>query len=190
VTNGIQVSDVAVRRADPSDARSIAGVHVRTWRRAYRGIVPDRVLDSLSVDARTRNWREWLGDPEGRSTTFVAEGAGGAVEGFCSVNLPSRDEDADEQTAEVSALYVEPGRWRTGLGTALLEAALADARERGAGEATLWVFARNEGARAFYARFGFEPDGGERRHDWSGGETEVRLRSGKPLWRLGNAHTG
>jgi GNAT superfamily N-acetyltransferase len=51
----------------------------------------------------------------------------------------------------VAHLYVRPEFQRTGIGSALLEAAKSH-RPSGL---RLWVFQRNEGARAFYARHGF-----------------------------------
>jgi len=41
-----------IRPATPEDARAIAEVHVASWRYAYRGLLPDDVLDRLSVEER------------------------------------------------------------------------------------------------------------------------------------------
>lgn len=41
---------------------------------------------------------------------------------------------------------------------------------------TLWIFAENEAAMAFYRRFGFAADGAETWHERSG-QKEVRLRA-------------
>ena len=49
-----------VRWATADDAAAIAAVHIASWRAAYRGLLPDAVLDSLSLEARTDHWREWL----------------------------------------------------------------------------------------------------------------------------------
>jgi len=46
------VNDVvhhAVRTATAADAASIAQIHVETWRVAYRGQIPDAVLNGLDV---------------------------------------------------------------------------------------------------------------------------------------------
>ena len=40
-----------VRRATPEDARAISEVQIAGWRHAYRGIVPDAMLDELDVEA-------------------------------------------------------------------------------------------------------------------------------------------
>lgn len=153
------------------DARAIARVHVRAWQVAYRGVVPDEVLDWLSVDERERRWRELLSGG-GRWTTLVA---GDDVAGFCTVVAPARDPDAGPRTGEIAAIYVSPERWRSGHGSALLAAALAELRRGGAREATLWVFATNAAAIAFYDRFGFSADGSERGDDF--GQTAIRMRA-------------
>ena len=55
----------AIRRAsrEPSDdAAGIATTHVASWRAAYRGLLPQSLLDDLSVDRRTEQWREAIAD--------------------------------------------------------------------------------------------------------------------------------
>jgi ribosomal protein S18 acetylase RimI-like enzyme len=64
----------------------------------------------------------------------------------------------------VAELYVVPARRRQGLGLALMEAALAHARERGAWYVELGTSEDDVAARALYERLGFsnrerEPDG-------------------------------
>jgi L-amino acid N-acyltransferase YncA len=164
---------LAVREAEEGDAKGIAEVHVRAWQVAYRGLVADRILDGLSVEGAERNWRRFV--TERGSTTLVA-GREGRVEGFCSVATPSRDHDATESTAEVAAIYVAPDCWRSGVGSALLDAALGRLREEGWDEVTLWVFAENDQARSFYATHDFEPDGAERVNE-TVGQVEIRMRA-------------
>src|SRR5258708_35048119 len=57
---GLSVTSMPVRTARFEDARQIAEVHVSSWQAAYRGIVPDTLLDSLSVEAWTGLWQERL----------------------------------------------------------------------------------------------------------------------------------
>jgi ribosomal protein S18 acetylase RimI-like enzyme len=167
------VSAIAVRHAVEVDATAIAGIHVRGWRAAYRGLVPDTLLDGLSVERRERGWRGLIAAAGGSSATHVGE-VDGHVAGFCSVVAPTRDDGAPPWTAEIAALYVEPGRWRRGVGAALLERALADLAGDGWRRATLWVLEHNEPAIAFYGRFGFAPDGA-RKDDATLEATEVRM---------------
>jgi GNAT superfamily N-acetyltransferase len=52
--------------------------------------------------------------------------------------------------SDVEHLYVDPGSWRVGAGTALLDRA----KDRRPGGFRLWTFQRNAMARAFYRRHG------------------------------------
>jgi GNAT superfamily N-acetyltransferase len=160
-----------LRNAMSADARSIAEVHVASWRSAYRGALPDEILDSLSVEKRERTWRDILGrDPEG-GFTLVAE-AEGRIVGFCSVRTPSPDPDLGSNVAEVGALYVAPDVWRRGIGTALLVRAMSELRIRGCRRVALWLLAGHAQALDFYARLGFAPDGAKRVREQTGGRRD------------------
>ena len=75
----------------------------------------------------------------------------------------------------MTATYVDPPRWQTGVGRAVLEGALGSLEDGRWDDATLWVFQRNAQARAFYARLGFRLDGARGTHEASGVPT-VRMR--------------
>ena len=60
---------MTVRRAEPSDAGAIAEVRVSSWRSAYRGLLPDSLLDALSVPDIASRWKAW--SEKGRIRVFV-----------------------------------------------------------------------------------------------------------------------
>ncbi len=62
-----------IRTARPDDARSVAEVHVASWRHAYRGLLPDDYLERLSVDDREAMWLGAFSDPDPESGALVAE---------------------------------------------------------------------------------------------------------------------
>jgi ribosomal protein S18 acetylase RimI-like enzyme len=159
---------VRIRAAEPGDARRIAEIHVRSWRAAYRGILPDSVLDELSVEERERSWEALLSGGGDAWLTLVAEEEA-VLAGFCSVATPGGE------AAEIGALYVDPDRWRRGVGSALMSATLAALSERGRHDAVLWVLPENQPALAFYERFGFAVEHGIEK---------VEERSGRPVIRL------
>jgi GrpB-like predicted nucleotidyltransferase (UPF0157 family)/ribosomal protein S18 acetylase RimI-like enzyme len=165
-----------VRRARSDDAAGIAEVHVHAWQAAYRGLLPDPLLDGLSVSEREESWRSLL-EEEGDWLTFVAEDGAGGLAGFCSAAIPNQDQETGEGTAEIGAIYVDPGRWREGIGGALLSAALAALRERGWREVVLWVLPENRAALAFYDRFGFAIEVGVEKREERSGRLVVRLRA-------------
>ena len=168
-----------VRDASEADARGMAEVQVAAWRAAYRGIVQPQLLEELSVGAREEVWREVIA---GGGMTLVAGDENDVVEGYCSLILPSRDEDAGDRTAEIAATYVDPARWGQGVGGSLLREALARLGTGRWDDVTLWVFRRNAQGRAFYARSGFRLDGATGSHQPSGVATaRMRLPLGGTL---------
>jgi L-amino acid N-acyltransferase YncA len=165
-----------IRRAEPEDARAIVEVKVASWKVAYRGLIPDRFLDSMSADSRQINrWRERL--EEGIGQMWVCEESGGII-GFVYLGA-SQDEDAEQgEVGEVYAMYLHPAEWRKGRGTELMAQAIEALQQEGYGEATLWVLHNNERGKRFYEAMGFEADGGEKVVEWSEGVElhEVRYR--------------
>ena len=156
---------LSVRRATAADAPLIADLAVRAWEAAYRGLLPDAVLDARTVADEEHEWRAYLDDePEGFRTWL-------ARDGFARTG-PSDDA---ARAGEVYGLYVEPDRIGTGAGRALFAHAVEDLAARGFALATVWVFEGNERARSFYGSAGFEPDGA-RRLDPGFGVPELRLR--------------
>ena len=150
---------MAIRKAEPSDAKGIARVIVAAWRTAYRGLLPDETLDNLSIRDSARRWNERIAEPWG--PIFVAEQEDGMV-GIVACGS-SQDEDVDrERVGEVYVIYVHPEHWRKGVGTALLGKALDRLRKDGFEEAILWVLRGNQQAIAFYEGAGFEADGASR----------------------------
>jgi GNAT superfamily N-acetyltransferase len=88
----------------------------------------------------------------------------------------NRDPDAGGNVGEVRMLFAAAGGWRRGVGRALMAAALDDLRERGYAEATVWSFADNERANAFYESQGFTRDGAEKTQAEWADLIEVRYR--------------
>src|SRR5690625_962599 len=145
-----------VRPASEEDAAAIANVHVASWKGAYRGILPDSLLSSLSVERRAQAWRANLRRPE--NNTFVALDGAGTVVGFASLE-GSRDSDASKDTGEITTIYVIPDKWGHGYGRVLMEVVCNAARNRGFADLTLWVLEENVRARQFYEKAGFTLDG-------------------------------
>jgi ribosomal protein S18 acetylase RimI-like enzyme len=162
---------LTIRPAALEDVDAIATVHVRTWRSAYAGLLPQTVLDGLDVGARAAMWRRGI---EGRTppgAIFVAESAGALV-GFIAVGTyRAPGGERDPSAGQVFAIYVTPDHWSTGAGRELMRAAIEHLTDHGLAEVRLWVFADNPRARRFYERCGFVTDG----------ETLVEDHDGRPV---------
>ncbi len=155
-----------IRRAGLDDARAVAAAHVGTWEEAYRGLVPDELLERLDLEEREGFWRQIL---TGETQTWVGE-VDGAVAGFVSVGA-TREADRPGW-GELYAIYVRAAHWGSGLGGELLETGELALRELGYSHAMLWVLRDNPRARRFYEKHGWRFDGSVK--DFFPGVAEVR----------------
>jgi L-phenylalanine/L-methionine N-acetyltransferase len=153
-----------IRRGDPSDAEQLA-----------------RLADSVSAEPEgwlisvAGEWRS-AGDERrylkalrryAHAAVFVAEREDGRLVGRLSVGRDPHP--ASSHVADVGLMVAADAR-RQGVGTGLLEAAVAWAREAGVRKLELHVFPWNEAAIALYESFGFEQEGFRRQHYRRGGE--------------------
>ena len=169
-----------IREALPEDAGAIARVHVASWQGAYRGIMPDAVLEHLSVAQWTDDWEARLEPPE--RLTFVVE-VEGVIQGWASIG-PCRDEAAGEDSGELYGIYLDPACWSQRLGAGLYLRAETALRASGFTEACAWVLEANARARRFYEKAGYAPDGQTKRIQRETTEL-MEVRYQKSLRQLG-----
>ena len=123
-------------------------VHCTSWQEAYRGIVCDQYLDTMTVEATTTRARNF---PD---NTLVAKDKDKVV-GFAAYG-PSRDEDLMD-AGEVVAIYVLSEYYGRKIGYRLMNEAISRLSEYTT--FFVWVLEKNERAIHFYHKYGFEFDG-------------------------------
>ena len=155
---------VQLRRAGLEDRTGIVDVFLDCWRQSYRGVLPDRLTDSMTDEAATALWNRALTAPD---RTVVVAVRDGVVVGVTSYGV-------NGATGLVQSLYVSPSAQGLGLGRRLLEKAAVDLTKAAATSATLWVFAANTPSVGFYAACGWLPDGVTRVQE-EFGEPEIEL---------------
>ncbi|GAA1916858.1 GNAT family N-acetyltransferase [Microbacterium aoyamense] len=161
--------DFVIRRPTLDDADAIAALHVATWRETYGRLLPDGFFTPDFVDGRRRMWRHVLGEPSDDRVVQVAE-SGGELVGFAFVGPAFGPEGADlPRDRHLYSIYVRDSHHGTGIGQALLDAALGD------GPAMLWVAKENPRAIAFYRRNGFDFEGTEQVDDMAPAITEALM---------------
>ncbi len=180
------MSEWEIREATADYARDLAVCHIESWREAYRGLIPDHLLDAFDTERRTRQWIRTIiefgpvGNPETTGTesytTMVAvddtRDSGDRVLGFAHAG-PPRDEPRPAER-ELFALYVRAARHGTGIAADLMRAILLPDTDT-----ALWVFEENPRARNFYRKFGFAADGARRIEPFSlASEIRMIARSG------------
>ncbi|WP_084563103.1 GNAT family N-acetyltransferase [Corynebacterium aquilae] len=169
-----------VRQACVEDAAALAQLHVRSWRQAYRGLLPDSDLDALSVPEFHSRWVDNLSvvpadDPLRR--VFVVTSAS-QVLGWVAYGA-ARDEVVGPWVrenfvvAELHSIYVDPDAWGSGAGYALMVHALQHLRVLGFSNAYLWVLAGNRRAVNFYERNGWFATGLSKSACVRGSEVEL-----------------
>ena len=134
-------------------------------------IRPATVADDAVLAALDQRIWSWLSSPapapapgtpffDGRSApedVLVAE-AGGTIVGYVQIGRPT-PVPANAHVLMVRGLAVDPDRRGAGIGRALVDAAVAEARARGARRLTLRVLGPNASVCAVYAAAGFVVEG-------------------------------
>lgn len=139
-----------IRPAQNEELINAAGIYCKSWKQAYRGIIPDDYLESLIPEL----WRPAFKDP-GR--TCLTAWANGEAAGVCCFGK-GRDESLKDQ-GEIYSIYVPEEYQGQGTGWQLMEEAMKQLRLSGYSQASLWVLEENKPAICFYEKLGFEPAG-------------------------------
>lgn len=145
-----------VRPVRIDDADKIAETHITSWQTAYRGMIPDSILDNLSIENRTKYWEEAI---ELQKSNMLVYEHNQRVVGFINFG-PSRDKDVGKtEIAEIYAIYLAPHAYRQGYGSKLLNTSLGLIRQQSFKKVSLWVLAQNTAAQKFYQAHGFSATG-------------------------------
>lgn len=161
---------MAIRPATWADLEHLVSIKGSAWCARYVGLVPDEIIQSPgSLVYWRKELAAMLDGSHADVTVWLAEVEAAPV-GYCAAG----DYPGDLQTGWVRALYVRAGQFDRGIGSTLLDAALAGCRDRGKTVATLWVLEANAPARAFYERRRFRPTGERKVIDIGAPVPEVR----------------
>ncbi len=128
-----------IRQAKIEDSSSLARVHVQSWHETYVGLMPQSVLEGITIEAREVQWIRTLSSSA--MWVFVAE-LNGEVVGFASAR-------ASEDHAELFTLYVLKAHHGQGIGKKLWNAVLKLLALQNIKELVLWVLETNP-TRGFY----------------------------------------
>ncbi len=139
-----------IRKAQSSDASRLAEIMVFAKRTAYRPIFNDdngsfNEIQVLDIALEYRDSEDAI------KNIYVYDD--GIVKGMINC-ICSGDE-----SWQLKELYVDPFFQGEGIGRTLLECFLSQAKENGIKNVKLWALEKNERARRFYERNGFEFSG-------------------------------
>ena len=159
---------VVVERSDPSLAPDLARLQLTAAVAGYRDIFPSEAPPPTEEELGAQ-WAEWLAGSAHRVLI--------ALDGEVLVGMVLAGPDLDEPGAgHLARLYVDPSRWGLGIGRQLYDAAVTRLRGAGHATATLWVLERNERARGWYERLGWQITGERKPVYAPAGIDDVRYR--------------
>lgn len=141
---------VEVRVAQDADNGRISEIHRDTWRKAYKGLIPDEIIAEFTSENRKRGGGN-SSPPDDKilqSRLCLVGLVDGKVEGFAVGGLPR--EQVVPADCELWAIYVHPEAQGRGVGRALCEEFMILMRERGHKKMVLWVLKENHPSRKFY----------------------------------------
>lgn len=146
-----------LRTAAPADVPTLAALGRESFVHAFGHLYSAQDLAAFLDEYRApEKFVAAIASPAGAVT--VAE-EGGALLAYCIVyfdrGFPERPEPIPERPAMLSQLYAARQATGRGVGSALLEIAIRQARARGCDAMQLSVYSENFGAQRLYARHGF-----------------------------------
>lgn len=147
--------DWRLRRAEPGDAAALSLVAGATFLEAYSSFMDrDDLLAHLSGKSSPDRFRAWIADTA--SVVTIAEApAGRAPLGYTVVTAPDLPVESRDDDVELLRIYTLATSWGLGLGAALLDRAIAEARAAGYGRMLLGTHPDNHRAQRFYQKRGF-----------------------------------
>lgn len=146
----IRMTKDKYRSTTIDDAKSIAALHVASWRDAYSGILATEYLDGPIEEDRLALWNRRLLSPSPNQCVRVVD-ADNTIEGFVCAYA-----DADPRWGSlIDNLHVLPHRRGMGIGERLLRLIAGELQTRAVDDGLfLWVFEANTAGIRFYTRLG------------------------------------
>jgi len=144
-----------IKKATLKDVDYLGQIHAESWQQAYRNIIPDSVLDSITAEKRSSRFKKAMQESGEENYILLVDNQ---PVGFTSIGN-SRDDDLSDNIGEIWGIYLDPDRWRKGYGSKLLNWAEAELKSRGYKSISLWVLKDNHQARKFYEKHNYLKEG-------------------------------
>jgi ribosomal protein S18 acetylase RimI-like enzyme len=147
-----------LRPATPNDVPALVALARRSFTDAFGHLyAPENLATFLDTSRSPANVAASIADAD--TGVMLAEDAEGLI-GYCTVyfnrGFAERPAPRPERPCLLSQLYCDSRATGQGVGAALIEWAIGEARARACDAMQLSVFSENFGAQRFYARYGFE----------------------------------
>ncbi|WP_409292868.1 GNAT family N-acetyltransferase [Peribacillus sp. SCS-37] len=139
---------IKIRKADLTDTKGIAKVHVECWKTTYVNIVPDEYLNNLTYESREGIWINNIPN----SGVYVAENDEGEIVGFSSGGK-ERSGKYNGFNGQLYAIYILKEYQGQGIGKALVKPIIDEIKGMGLNSMLVLVLKDNI-SRLFYEALG------------------------------------
>lgn len=159
MTGTIKTGGTALREATPADIPALSSLGRDSFVAKFGHMYRAEDLAAFLAETHSREAvATELADPARR---YCLAELDGALAGYCKLAIPSSlaAHDSARRPIEIKQLYTAPGLTGKGIGAALMDWALAEARAHAADAIQLSVWSGNGDAQRFYARYGFAKAG-------------------------------
>ena len=147
--------DWPLRPAIPGDEHALSLVAGAGFLETFAGVLSgEDIVAHVATKSAPAVFAGWIADPDS-VVTLATHPDGDAPVGYAVLTSPNELGDTRVGDIELRRIYTLLTTRGTGLGSALMHRAIADAQARGARRLVLGVFAGNHLARSFYERQGF-----------------------------------
>ena len=146
---------VTYRDAEAADAAQLHELFTRIFCDTFAHLYRPEDLAAFLSEFTVGLWDGQLRDPD---YAFRVAEADGELTGFAKLG-PLKVPSDDPSGVMLHQLYVDGAHHGAGVGKALMDWVVEEARRRDARALYLTVFTENDRARRFYERYGFEPAG-------------------------------
>lgn len=128
------------------DLYEVSHVYEKSWKSAYKNIIPQEYLDSIPVG----RWAKSV-NKSGMYNLVATENLN--IIGTCGFCRSRWEKYSD--FGEIVSIYFLPEYTGKGFGRIMLDKAIAELKKMGFESVLLWVLEDNATARRFYEKYGF-----------------------------------
>ena len=145
----LKVTDnILIRKAKYEDIEQIVDINIEDWKKVYRGIIDDVILDNLNRKEKIEKWKKHYN----LENVIVVE-QDEEILGYCRYddNAVYQNTDID---SEIMAIYVRYNKIACGIGEKLVKYVMNDLKNKNKSKMVIWCLQKNENARRFYEKMG------------------------------------
>lgn len=106
----LEYKNILIRKIKFEDIEQIVDININDWRKQYKGIIDDKILDNLNRNEEINRWKKHYNI----KNVIVAE-KDGVVLGFCRYDDNASYENSDIDS-EIIAIYVIYDKIGNGIG--------------------------------------------------------------------------